>query len=103
MNRRNHSVTLQQASQDSPMLARLAELTRDSVARLDAIAPLIPAALQTSVKAGPIDGMVWCLLLDNNATAAKMRQLVPALQSHLRSKGWMIDSIRLKVQSPPLK
>ena len=101
MNRPHHSVTLQQASQDSPVLARLAELTRDSVARLDAIAPLIPAALQPSVKAGPIDGLVWCLLLDNNATAAKMRQLLPALLFHLRAKGWMIDSIRLKVQRPP--
>ena len=98
MTLRNHSVTLQQASQDSPMLLRLTELTRESVARLTAIQPLIPAALRSSVKAGPIDGATWCLLLDNNATAAKVRQLLPALQSHLRSKGWPVDSIRLKVQ-----
>ncbi len=97
--KRQHSVTLLQASQDSPVLARLTDLTRDSVARLGAIQNLIPAALRSSVQAGPIDGAVWCLLINNTATAAKMRQLLPALESHLRSKGWDIDSIRLKVRN----
>ena len=85
------------------MLMKLTELTRDSVARLNAVQALIPAALQSSVKAGPIDGTVWCLLLDNNAAAAKMRQLLPSLQAHLRIKGWVIDLIRLKVQNAPAK
>ena len=98
MNPRHHSVTLLQASQDSPTLARLTELSRDSVARLKAIEPLIPAPLRPAVKAGPIEGTVWCLLLDNNAAAAKIRQLLPALESHLRVKGWELSSIRLKVQ-----
>ena len=96
--RRNHSVTLQQATRDSPTLARLTELSRDSVARLQAILPLIPLALRGSVKAGPIDGTGWCLLLDNNAAAAKLRQMLPALEAHLRSKGWQVEAIRLKVQ-----
>ena len=81
------------------MLARLTELTRDSVARLGAVQELIPAALRSSVQAGPIDGTVWCLLIDNTATAAKMRQLLPSLESHLRSKGWDITTIRLKVRN----
>ena len=98
MNHRQNSVTLLQATQESPTLARLAELATDSVARLKAIQPLIPAGLLTSVKAGPIDGPVWCLILDNNATAAKIRQLLPAIESLLRAKGWEINSIRLKVQ-----
>lgn len=98
MNRHHHPVTLLQASQDSPTLARLTELTRDSVARLKAIESLIPGALRASVKAGPIDGPVWCLILSNNAAAAKMRQILPSLEAHLRSKGWEVNSIRLKVQ-----
>lgn len=98
MNRRQHSVTLLQASQDSPTLARLTELTRDSVARLKAIESLIPVALRQTVKAGPIEGPVWCLILNNNAAAAKIRQILPALESHLRAKGWEVNSIRLKVQ-----
>jgi len=99
MNRRHHAVSLSQAAQDSPMLARLADLTRESSARLAAIQALLPPALRPSIAAGPIDGAVWCLLLDNNATAAKVRQLLPALASHLRTKGWQVESIRLKVRS----
>lgn len=98
MHRRHHPVTLLQATQDSPTLARLTALSRDSVARLKAIEALIPASLRSSVKAGPIEGPQWCLLLDNNAAAAKIRQILPALESHLRSKGWEVNSIRLKVQ-----
>ncbi len=79
-------------------MAKLSALAAESVARLKAIEPLIPGALQHSIKAGPIDGATWCLILDNNATAAKVRQLVPAIQSHLRTKGWEVNSIRLKVQ-----
>lgn len=98
MHRRHHAVSLLQASQDSPTLARLTELTRDSAARLKAVESLIPATLFSAIQAGPIEGPVWCLLLDSNAAAAKIRQLLPALQSHLRVKGWEVNSIRLKVQ-----
>lgn len=98
MNRRHQSVTLLQASQDSPTLARLTELARDSDARLKAIEQLIPASLRPAVKAGPIEGPVWCLILNNNAAAAKIRQILPALAAHLRVKGWEVNSIRLKVQ-----
>ena len=80
------------------MLAKLSSLATESAARLKAIEPLIPANLRGSIKPGPIDGATWCLILDNNATAAKIRQLLPALQSHLRVKGWEVNSIRLKVQ-----
>ncbi len=98
MNRRNHSITLLQATQESPTLAHLANLAMESSARLKSIEVFIPAALRSSVKAGPIEGPVWCLILDNNAAAAKIRQLLPSIQAHLRSKGWDVNSIRLKVQ-----
>ena len=98
MNRRQHSVTLFQASQDSPTLAKLTELSRDSVARLKAIEALIPSPLRACIKAGPIEGTVWCLILENNSAAAKIRQLLPAMAAHLRVKGWDVESIRLKVQ-----
>lgn len=100
MSRHAPAVTLLQATQASPTLARLTELARDSAARLQAILPLIPAALRSAVKAGPINDSVWCLLLDNNSTASKIRQIVPSLEAHLRVKGWTDASIRLKVQAP---
>ena len=99
MNRRHHAITLLQAAEDSPTLAKLAALTRDSSARLHAIQLLIPPALRGAVQAGPIEGGTWCLLVKGNAAAAKLRQLLPALEAHLRRKGWEVNAIRLKVQT----
>ena len=99
MNRRHHAITLQQASQESPTLARLTALTRESSARLTAIEALIPPLLRPAVQAGPIEDGCWCLLVQSNAAAAKVRQLLPAFQAHLRSRGWEVNSIRLKIQT----
>ena len=98
--RHHHAVTLLQATQASPTLARLTELSQDSTARLKAIESLIPVVLRPAIKAGPIDGTNWCLLVGSNAAAAKIRQLLPALEAHLRIKGWQVSAIRLKVQIP---
>ncbi|MEI8169981.1 MAG: hypothetical protein WCG50_09915 [Rhodoferax sp.] len=100
MNRRHYPVSLLQASQNSPTLARLIELNADSVSMLKAIELLIPSALRTTLKAGPIEEAGWCLIVNNNAAAAKIRQLSPALEAHLRTKGWCVKSIRIKVQIP---
>lgn len=99
MTRRNQSVTVMQATEESPTLARLAALATDSGTRLKAIVPLIPVALRTRIKPGPIDGTQWCLIVENNAVAAKLRQLLPSLEAHLRTEGWEITAIRLKVQT----
>ena len=100
MNHRKNSMTLLQATQESPVLARLSDLARESNARLQAIDPLIPQGLRSAVTAGPIDGTVWCIILDNNSVAAKFRQLLPSLSAHLRNKGFDVQSIRLKVHKP---
>jgi len=100
MNHKSRPLTLLQAAEASPTLAQLAARASDSVARLRAIEPLIPPALRAAIRPGPIDASQWCLLLDNSAAAAKMRQLLPALEAHLRSKGWETRAIRLKVHDP---
>jgi len=99
MNRRLHPVTVQQAAEESPVLARLTSLARESTQRLEAIAPLFPAGLLACVKPGPIEGPAWCLLVDGNAAAAKLRQLLPLLLNSLRERGWEVTSIRVKVQA----
>lgn len=96
--RRHHPVTALSALAGSPTLARLTELTRDSSKRLATVQPLIPPMLRASIQAGPIEGDTWCLLVKNNAAAAKVRQLLPAMAAHLRTKGWSVTNIRLKVQ-----
>ena len=99
MNRRPHAISLLQATQESPTLARLADLAADSNARLKAIQMLIPSTLRSTVQAGPVEGSAWCLLVGSAAAAAKLRQLLPALEAHLRSHGWEGASIRLKVRA----
>jgi hypothetical protein len=97
MNRRQPSVTLLQASQNNASLAKLMELNRASNARFDAISALIPDTLRPNVTAGPLTDGVWCLLLSNTTTAAKLRQLLPAFEAHLRVHQLEVKSIRLKV------
>src|SRR6218665_3256274 len=99
MLRRHHAITLQQASEESPALARLTALTREPSARLKAIQTLIPAPLRPADTARPIEWSKGCLLERSNAAAAKIRQLLPALQAHLRSRGWEVNAIRLKVEN----
>ncbi|PKO45552.1 MAG: hypothetical protein CVU30_01605 [Betaproteobacteria bacterium HGW-Betaproteobacteria-3] len=101
MNRHHHAISLQQATSESPVLARLTDLARDSGARLKAIENLLPEALRPAIRPGPIDDGAWCLLVSNNAAASKLRQLIPSLTAHLRAKGWEVTAIRLKVQANP--
>jgi hypothetical protein len=103
MIRRPPAVTLQQATQDSPVLARLTDLNNDSQARLRAVESMIPAVLRATITAGPIDGAIWCLIVNNNAAAAKLRQMLPSLTTHLQAKGWEVNAIRLKVQVPGVR
>lgn len=64
---------------------------------LKAIESLLPETLRSAVKAGPIDGESWCLLVNGNAAAAKTRQLIPLIQARLLRQGWKVNSIRLKI------
>ena len=72
---------------------------QESSERLQAIRSLLPAPLRTGIQAGPIEDGAWCLLVSSNAVAAKLRQLLPALQAHLNSKSLGVASIRIKVQN----
>ena len=97
---RNQAVPLHEAATQAPTLARLVQLARESGDRLKAVELFIPATLRASVRPGPIDGTTWCLLVEGSAAAAKLRQVLPVLQSELCSRGWQVTSIRLKVGSP---
>jgi hypothetical protein len=97
MYRRHHAITLQQAAVQAPVLARLSGLARESGERLRLCESLIPPMLRASIKPGPVTGSDWCLLVTNNAVAAKLRQLLPALAAHLRSRGADVQTIRVKV------
>ncbi|WP_027013980.1 hypothetical protein [Comamonas composti] len=95
--RRHQAVTAFHAAESSPTLKQLTLLTRDSSQRLACVLPLVPPMLHASLQAGPIEGSSWCLLVKTNSAAAKIRQLLPALAAHLRTKGWDVSEIRIRV------
>lgn len=89
-----------QALAASAPLAMLAQRLRDSEARLAAIAALLPPPMRASVRAGPIDDAGWTLLASSSAVAAKLRQMLPALEAHLRHCGWAGPPVRVKLLTP---
>ena len=93
-----NALPIEEALHRSAPLARLQQLMQDSHARFDAIHPLLPAALAPHVLAGPVDDLGWTLLAANASVAAKLRQLQPRLEDALRTRGWEVSAIRVKVQ-----
>jgi len=82
----------------APQLSNLLELARDSQQRLYAVQTLLPPQFRNVVKASTLDGDCWCLLVPNNSVMAKLKQMLPSLSAHLRSKGFMVQTIRLKIE-----
>ena len=95
--RRHFAISLEQAAQSSPALSQLVSQAKEANARFKAIEPLLPPGLRTSIQAGPIEGSTWVLLLKNSAAASKVQYLLPSLAAHLRTKGWDVQQIQLKV------
>jgi hypothetical protein len=82
----------------APQLSNLLELARDSQQRLYAVQTLLPPQFRNVVKASTLEGDSWCLLVPNNSVMAKLKQMLPALAAHLRSKGFLVQTIRLKIE-----
>ena len=97
--RRHFAITLEQAAQSSPSLSQLVSQAREANTRMKSIEPLLPPGLRNSVQPGPIEGDTWSLIIKNSAAATKVRHLIPSLEAHLRSKGWNVTRIQLKVLS----
>ena len=85
------------ALQRSEPLVGLMQRVRESQARFVAITTLLPAGLKGEIRAGPLDDACWMLLVSHAAAAAKLRQLLPALQAALLEKGWAGPAIKIKV------
>jgi hypothetical protein len=78
-------------------LSQLQALARDGQKRLQAILPLLPVSMRSLVQSGGVEGETWCILVPNSAMAAKLRQFLPSLCAHLRTKGWNVQTITVKV------
>ncbi len=80
-----------------PGLGQLLALARESAARLAALQDRLPRPLAAQVRAGPLDEQSWTLLVDSPAAAAKLRQMLPALQDRLCELGWPAPPPRVRV------
>ena len=93
------TLAIGQALQDSAPLARLARRLQESRARFETIQPLLPPALCMQVQPGPVDDDGWALLAANGAVSAKLRQLLPMLETRLLEQGWPAVALRIRIRS----
>jgi len=94
-----HQVPLARALDQNDSLASLLRRLRESEARLGTVRACLPPLLRTAIRPGPLDDESWTLLVANASTAAKLRQLVPALESSLTDAGWAPRALRVKITS----
>ena len=94
---RGKTQSVKQIIDGATSLSQLQALARDGQNRLQAILPLLPVSMRSLVQSGGIEGESWCILVPNSAMAAKLRQFLPSLCAHLRTKGWNVQTITVKV------
>ena len=94
-----HTRPITEALSANTALAQLLERLKESEARLEAVRPMIPAALRAHVRAGVLDDTGWNLLVPNGAVAAKLRQSLPSIELALVERGWKTTAVRVKVQA----
>lgn len=97
---RGRSVSAAQAAMGADVLGQLVRQAQQAQACLRELRSVLPPALLSQVQSGPIDGGLWTLLVGHPAAAAKIRQFLPALAAHVRTKGWPVERIEVKVQVP---
>ena len=94
---RGKSVQVLKAAQSAPGLAQLIAQASRSRSQVDDLTGLVPALILKQIHSGPMESGNWSLMLRSGASAAKLRQMGPAICAHLRSKGWDIQSITVRV------
>lgn len=97
---RGRAVSAVQAALGTGVLGQLWRQAQSAQACLAELRSVLPASLLDQVQSGPIQDGVWTLLVGHSAAAAKIRQWVPALQAHVRTKGWPVQRIEVKVNRP---
>jgi hypothetical protein len=94
-----HHLPLARALDQSESLSGLLRRLRESEARLTAVRHCLPEPLHAAVRAGPLDDQSWSLLVGNASTAAKLRQLVPTIETALADAGWPVVALRVKIMA----
>jgi hypothetical protein len=94
-----NALSIDQALNACEPLVRLGQRLAAAQAHLDAVRPLLPANLQSQVRAGPVDNDGWTLLAANAGVAAKLRQLLPRLETAIAPRAGERTAIKVRIQS----
>lgn len=97
MLRRNRSVSLNQAAQESPVLGEMLQKVQFSRQCANCIADLVPPTLRAALAYGVVEEGRWYILAQNSAAAAKARQLLPMWLERLQKQGFAVQQIRLRL------
>ena len=81
----------------APTLASLLAGHRRSQACFAAVRPVMPAGLDRSVRAGPIQDGQWTLFAQNGAVAAKLRQALPNLLRAVQAREPEVRELKVKI------
>lgn len=93
--RRHYAIPMTEAMQEAPILGSLMQRLRASQACGQCIQPLIPPMLRPHIRFGAIENGEWCVIVHNNATGTKVRNLVPMWLAHLKKHEHPVTAIRL--------
>ena len=85
------------AAERAPGLGSLMATAQRNQKRLMLLKGVVPPIILGQLSAGNLEQGVWCLMLKSPAAAGKLRQLVPAMCAHLRTKGELVHDITVKV------
>jgi len=85
------------AAERAPGLGSLMATAQRNQRRLMLLKGVVPPIILGQLSAGNLEQGVWCLMLKSPAAAGKLRQLVPAMCAHLRTKGELVHDITIKV------
>ncbi len=89
--------SIAQALASSDALSSLTARVHASQARLAALQALLQAPIRAQVRAGPLDSEGFTLLAASQPVAAKLRNMLPALEACLVEQGFTQLPIRVKV------
>ena len=81
---------------ETPTLAGLLASHAQAHRCFEVVLPLLPSGLASQLRAGPVEGGVWTLFAAGPASAAKARQLLPALRERLQA-GHGVREVKVKV------
>ena len=93
--RHHQAIPLSQAAEEAPVLGSLMARVRLSQSCGEAIRKLIPVPMRRHIAFGAVEEGEWCLIVSNNAAAAKARQLLPVWVASLQRQGLPVNRIRL--------